>query len=262
MENPNSPNEPNYVEDAHDPNEMVDIPDDEELVDYDGDEEERKEDDDMNGEMLMNEDIEGDQNPASHLPSLSDSGPPIAEPLCRSSILYHLNSKSENEEILDVWEINATLKKKLKDKEMQLVIARMDCASAERRLHESIGWNRRFYKEMDQADLKPYGRRWCLETSGGAGGDGAGCTGAGCSMGIDAANGTPWAEVRKWMTEEFCPRSNGGSRSNVNGRAYIRGLSKNIRGDVTSSQPATIDHAVRMAYQLMGQIIQDKTDEV
>ncbi|GKE27743.1 hypothetical protein Tco_1443127, partial [Tanacetum coccineum] len=43
---------------------------------------------------------------------------------------------------------------------------------------------------------------------------------------------------------------------------YIRGLSKNIRGDVTSSQPATIDHAVRMAYQLMGQIIQDNTDEV
>ncbi|GKE52073.1 hypothetical protein Tco_1487229 [Tanacetum coccineum] len=43
---------------------------------------------------------------------------------------------------------NATLKKKLDDKEMQLVIARMNCASAERRLHESIGWNRRFYWEM------------------------------------------------------------------------------------------------------------------
>nr|GFA53643.1 hypothetical protein [Tanacetum cinerariifolium] len=27
------------------------------------------------------------------------------------------------------------------------------------------------------------------------------------SMGIDAANGTPWTEVRKWMIEEFCPRS-------------------------------------------------------
>ncbi|GJS79906.1 hypothetical protein Tco_0729787 [Tanacetum coccineum] len=27
------------------------------------------------------------------------------------------------------------------------------------------------------------------------------------SMGIDAANGTPWTEVRKLMTEEFCPRS-------------------------------------------------------
>ncbi|GJV42825.1 putative reverse transcriptase domain-containing protein [Tanacetum coccineum] len=42
---------------------------------------------------------------------------------------------------------------------------------------------------------------------------------------------------------------------------YIRGLSKNILGDVTSSRPAGIDEAVRMAYQLMGQIIQDKTDE-
>ncbi|GJW34277.1 putative reverse transcriptase domain-containing protein [Tanacetum coccineum] len=116
------------------------------------------------------------------------------------------------------------------------------------------------------------------------------------SMGIDAANGTPWAEVRKWMTEEFCPRSvlqrleqelynlklkgtdidgyinrfhelallcpRMVEPEQVKVEQYIRGLSKNIRGDVTSSQPATIDHAVRMAYQLMGQIIQDKTDEV
>ncbi|GJT61021.1 putative reverse transcriptase domain-containing protein [Tanacetum coccineum] len=115
------------------------------------------------------------------------------------------------------------------------------------------------------------------------------------SMGIDAANGTPWAEVRKWMTEEFCPRSvlqrleqelynlklkgtdiDGYTNrfhelallcprmvepEQVKVEQYIRGLSKNIRGDVTSSQPATIDHAVRMAYQLMGQIIQDKADE-
>ncbi|GJX47486.1 putative reverse transcriptase domain-containing protein [Tanacetum coccineum] len=138
------------------------------------------------------------------------------------------------------------------------------------------------------------------------------------SMGIDAANGTPWAEVRRWMTEEFCPRSvlqrleqelynlklkgtdiDGYTNrfhelallcprmvepEQVKVEQYIRGLSKNIRGDVTSSQPATIDQlmrvkrekgkeivvpmwagideAVRMAYQLMGQIIQDKTDEV
>nr|GEU55075.1 putative reverse transcriptase domain-containing protein [Tanacetum cinerariifolium] len=27
------------------------------------------------------------------------------------------------------------------------------------------------------------------------------------AMGIEAANNTPWSEVRKWMTEEFCPRS-------------------------------------------------------
>ncbi|GJW05271.1 hypothetical protein Tco_1564127 [Tanacetum coccineum] len=58
----------------------------------------------------------------------------------------------------------------------------------------------------------------------------------------------------------LCPRMVDPEQVKV--EQYIRGLSKNIRGDVTSSQPATIDHAVRMAYQLMGQIIQDKTDEV
>ncbi|GKC40831.1 putative reverse transcriptase domain-containing protein [Tanacetum coccineum] len=50
------------------------------------------------------------------------------------------------------------------------------------------------------------------------------------SMGIDAGNSTPWTE--------------------------------NIRGDVTSSRLTSIDEAVCMAYHLMGQIIQDKTDEV
>nr|GEX55013.1 retrotransposon protein, putative, Ty3-gypsy subclass [Tanacetum cinerariifolium] len=116
------------------------------------------------------------------------------------------------------------------------------------------------------------------------------------SMGIDAANGTPWIEVKKWMTEEFCPRSvlqrleqelynlklkwidiDGYTNQFhelvmlcpimvelVHGKVaqYIRGLSMNIRGDVTSSRPAGIDEVVRIAYQLMGQIIQDKTDEV
>nr|GFD23330.1 hypothetical protein [Tanacetum cinerariifolium] len=34
-----------------------------------------------------------------------------------------------------------------------------------------------------------------------------------------------------------------------------------IRGDVTSSQPATINGAGRLAYQLAGQLIQEKADE-
>ncbi|GKB08052.1 putative reverse transcriptase domain-containing protein [Tanacetum coccineum] len=84
------------------------------------------------------------------------------------------------------------------------------------------------------------------------------------SIGIDAANGTPWAEVRKWMIEEFCPRSVLQrleqelmvEPEQVKVEQYIRGLSKNIRGDVTSSQPATIDHVVKR------EIIQDKTDKV
>nr|GEZ18060.1 putative reverse transcriptase domain-containing protein [Tanacetum cinerariifolium] len=61
------------------------------------------------------------------------------------------------------------------------------------------------------------------------------------SMGIDAANGTPLTKVKV--------------------EQYIRGLSKNICGDVTSLTRASIDEAVRMAYQFMGHIIQDKIDE-
>ncbi|GJV70315.1 putative reverse transcriptase domain-containing protein [Tanacetum coccineum] len=100
------------------------------------------------------------------------------------------------------------------------------------------------------------------------------------SMGIDAANGTPWTEVRKWITEEFCPQSvlqrleqelynlklkgtdiDGYTNQfhelallyprmlepeQVKVEQYIRGLSKNIRDDVTSSRLAGIDEAVPM----------------
>nr|GEX94138.1 hypothetical protein [Tanacetum cinerariifolium] len=89
------------------------------------------------------------------------------------------------------------------------------------------------------------------------------------SMGIDAANGTLWTELKgndiDGYTNRFhelallCPRMVEPEQVKV--EQYIRGLSKNIRGDVTSSKPAGIDEVVRMAYQLMGQIIQDKTDE-
>ncbi|GJV87218.1 hypothetical protein Tco_1531156, partial [Tanacetum coccineum] len=90
------------------------------------------------------------------------------------------------------------------------------------------------------------------------------------SMGIDDANGTPWTGLKgtgiDGYTNRFhklallCPRMVEPKQVKV--EQYIRGLSKNIRGDVTSSRPAGIDEAVRMAYQLMGQIIQDKTDEI
>nr|GFD06743.1 reverse transcriptase domain-containing protein [Tanacetum cinerariifolium] len=42
---------------------------------------------------------------------------------------------------------------------------------------------------------------------------------------------------------------------------YIRGLTKSIRSDVTSSQPATINDAVHLAYQLAVQLIQNKADK-
>ncbi|GJU98596.1 hypothetical protein Tco_1327867 [Tanacetum coccineum] len=43
---------------------------------------------------------------------------------------------------------NATLKRKLDETETRLAWARMERDTAERSLHESTGWNRRFYWEM------------------------------------------------------------------------------------------------------------------
>nr|GFD42854.1 putative reverse transcriptase domain-containing protein [Tanacetum cinerariifolium] len=41
----------------------------------------------------------------------------------------------------------------------------------------------------------------------GAGRPGGASGSGGAAMGIEAANNTPWSEVKKWMTEEFCSRS-------------------------------------------------------
>nr|GEY07994.1 retrotransposon protein, putative, Ty3-gypsy subclass [Tanacetum cinerariifolium] len=67
------------------------------------------------------------------------------------------------------------------------------------------------------------------------------------AMGIEAANNTPWSE-------------NGGTRGSKV-EQYLMGLTKSIRGYVTSAQPPTINDAVRLAYQLTVQLIQDKADE-
>nr|GEY40239.1 putative reverse transcriptase domain-containing protein [Tanacetum cinerariifolium] len=90
------------------------------------------------------------------------------------------------------------------------------------------------------------------------------------SMGIDAANGTSWTKLKgtdiDGYTNRFhelallCPRMVEPEQVKV--EQYIRRLSKNIHGDVTSSRPAGIDEAVCMAYQLISQIKQGKTDEV
>ncbi|GJV22287.1 hypothetical protein Tco_1371307 [Tanacetum coccineum] len=50
---------------------------------------------------------------------------------------------------------NATLKRKLEETETRLAWARMERDTAERSLHESIGWNRRFYGEMVRKGAVP-----------------------------------------------------------------------------------------------------------
>nr|GFA22431.1 putative reverse transcriptase domain-containing protein [Tanacetum cinerariifolium] len=193
-------------------------------------------------------------------------------------------------------EENTTLRKKLAEKEVLLDLTRMERDRAEKRLSESIWWNKRFYLEMVRKGAVPKppsddeGSERPRKTSKKSDGDKGPSDPRGPlmtkAMGIEAANNTPWSEVRKWMTGEFYPQSviqrmeqelynlrmkgmdiygytnrfhelallspRMVKHEAVKVEQYIRGLTKSIYGDVTSSQPATINDAVRLAYQLAG----------
>nr|GFA32349.1 hypothetical protein [Tanacetum cinerariifolium] len=112
------------------------------------------------------------------------------------------------------------------------------------------------------------------------------------TSGIEFVTRKTWAEMKVMMTEEFChpeevqrmegelwnlrvkemdissyttrfnelvilcPGMVPTERKKV--EAYIRGLSENIKGEVTSSEPATLSKAVRMAHTLMEQKVKAK----
>ncbi|GKA74584.1 putative reverse transcriptase domain-containing protein [Tanacetum coccineum] len=105
------------------------------------------------------------------------------------------------------------------------------------------------------------------------------------TMGLKTMNQMPWTKMKQLMTTEFClieeiqrmenelwtlkvneynivaytrrfneltlmcPRMVESERVKVD--AYIRGLTDNIKGEVTSSNPDNLNEAVRMAYKLM-----------
>ncbi|GJU56488.1 putative reverse transcriptase domain-containing protein [Tanacetum coccineum] len=107
------------------------------------------------------------------------------------------------------------------------------------------------------------------------------------TSGMEAVTRKIWAEMKVMMTEEFCPpeeiqrmeyelwnlRVKDTDISSYTTRfnelallcpgmvfteqkkveAYIHGLSENIKGEVTSSEPTTMNKAVRMAHTLMEQ---------
>ncbi|GKD02291.1 putative reverse transcriptase domain-containing protein, partial [Tanacetum coccineum] len=58
----------------------------------------------------------------------------------------------------------------------------------------------------------------------------------------------------------MCPRMVEPERVKVD--AYIRGLTDNIKGEVTSSKPADLNEAVRMAHKLMEQKSQDRNERI
>ncbi|GKB86233.1 putative reverse transcriptase domain-containing protein [Tanacetum coccineum] len=116
------------------------------------------------------------------------------------------------------------------------------------------------------------------------------------TMGLKTVNQIPWIEMKQLMTAEFCPieeiqrmehelwnlkvkeynivaytqrftelalmcpRMVEPERVKVN--AYIRGLTDNIKGEVTSSRPANLNEAVRMAHKLMEQKSQARDERI
>ncbi|GJT58609.1 putative reverse transcriptase domain-containing protein [Tanacetum coccineum] len=116
------------------------------------------------------------------------------------------------------------------------------------------------------------------------------------AMGLETVNQIPWTEMKQLMTAEFCPieeiqrmehelwnlkikeygivaytqRFNElalmcprmGNPERVKVDAYIQGLTDNIKGEVTSSKPADLNEAVRMAHKLMEQKSQDRNERI
>ncbi|GJT80699.1 putative reverse transcriptase domain-containing protein [Tanacetum coccineum] len=116
------------------------------------------------------------------------------------------------------------------------------------------------------------------------------------TMGLETVNQMPWTEMKQLMTAEFClieevqrmehelwnlrvkeynivaytqrfnelalmyPRMVDPERVKV--EAYIRGLTDNIKGEVTSSKPANLNEAVRMAHKLMEQKSQARDERI
>ncbi|GJR58756.1 putative reverse transcriptase domain-containing protein [Tanacetum coccineum] len=116
------------------------------------------------------------------------------------------------------------------------------------------------------------------------------------TMGLETVNRMPWTEMKQLMTAEFCPieeiqriehelwnlkvkeydivaytqrfnelalmclRMVKLERMKVD--AYIRGLTDNIKGEVTSSKPVDLNEAVCMAHKLMKQKSQARNERI
>ncbi|GJT65399.1 putative reverse transcriptase domain-containing protein [Tanacetum coccineum] len=87
------------------------------------------------------------------------------------------------------------------------------------------------------------------------------------TMGLEAANQIGWTEMRRLMTEEFCPieeiqRMEHELWNLKKIEAYIRGLTDNIKGTVIGSKPTSLNEVVRMAHALMEQKAQAQIERI
>ncbi|GJW61113.1 hypothetical protein Tco_0110448 [Tanacetum coccineum] len=85
------------------------------------------------------------------------------------------------------------------------------------------------------------------------------------SIRIDAAYQTPWKDLNKMMAEEYYPRNELQKMEikfwNLSYKkidSYIWRLTPEFQGNVTSSKPTTIQGVIRMAQDLMDQVVRAK----
>ncbi|GJS07765.1 putative reverse transcriptase domain-containing protein [Tanacetum coccineum] len=80
------------------------------------------------------------------------------------------------------------------------------------------------------------------------------------TIGLETVNQMPWTEMKQLTTIEFCPIEEVQRMEhelwNLKVKEYDVGLTDNIKGEVTSSKPADLNEAVRMAHKLMEQKLQ------
>nr|GFA72123.1 putative reverse transcriptase domain-containing protein [Tanacetum cinerariifolium] len=79
------------------------------------------------------------------------------------------------------------------------------------------------------------------------------------AMGIEAANNTPWSEVRKWMTEEFCPQSMIQRMEQELYNLRMKGIDIDVYTNRFHELALLCPRMVEP--ELAGQLIQDKADE-
>nr|GEV78248.1 hypothetical protein [Tanacetum cinerariifolium] len=79
------------------------------------------------------------------------------------------------------------------------------------------------------------------------------------TMGLEIVNQMHWTEMKQLMTTEG---SMSLSQKKVKADAYIRGLTDNVKGEVTSSKHVTLNEVVRMAHKLKEQNSQARDERI
>ncbi|GJS55135.1 putative reverse transcriptase domain-containing protein [Tanacetum coccineum] len=88
------------------------------------------------------------------------------------------------------------------------------------------------------------------------------------TLGLANANQIPWSNVKAMMTTEYCPATEIQRMEQElwtltkKIERYIRGFPERIKGNITSSKPATLHEAINMARELVEQAVQGRAARI